>query len=280
MTNTFQRGDFPANPVEKPGYRLDFQDEFDSPELAADRWLPVYLPHWSSRASSAPRYQLTESQLLLEILPGQPPWCPEFDGEVRVSSVQTGAFAGPVGSSLGQHRFNKKSVVREAQANVRTYTPQYGYFEIRAKAVADPTIHVSLWMIGYEDTPERSGEIAVMEIKGGAMTPTSTQIGYGVHPWGDPQLVDAFYEDVIAIDARAFHIYAVEWTPTQLDFYLDNVRIRTIPQSPAYPMQFMLSVFELPWQAAPDTAPRSAPAQFAVDYVRAYQPVGGYPRGH
>ena len=35
-------------------------------------------------------------RLLIEA--DQEPWCPEFDGEVRVSSLQTGVFAGPVGS--------------------------------------------------------------------------------------------------------------------------------------------------------------------------------------
>ena len=61
----------------------------------------------------------------------QQPWCPEYDGEVRVSSLQTGLFAGPVGSSVGQHRFNPAAVVREAQRNVRLYTPQYGRIELR-----------------------------------------------------------------------------------------------------------------------------------------------------
>ena len=51
-------------------------------------------------------------------------------------------------------------MVREEQEPLRTYTPQYGYFEIRARAVANPLNHVALWMIGYEDAPERSGEIA------------------------------------------------------------------------------------------------------------------------
>lgn len=277
MNQHITTGDFPANSLEKPGYWLDFHDEFDGQELDSGKWLSFYLPHWSSRALSAPRFQLDGDHLMLQITRDQPPWCPEFDGEVRCSSIQTGAFAGPTGSQIGQHRFNRNSVVREAQANVRTYTPQYGYFEIRAKAIADPTNHVSLWMIGYEDTPERCGEIAVMEILGDGMTGTSSQIGYGIHPWGDPQLTDAFYQDNFAIDARDFHIYAVEWAPTQLDFYLDNIRTRTISQSPAYPMQLMLSVYERPWLAAPQADGSSAyPKNFVVDYVRAYQPAGGY----
>lgn len=277
MGDPISQGDFPANPLEKPGYVLEFHDEFDGPELDTGKWLPFYLPHWSSRALSAPRHAFEGGHMVLQITQDQPPWCPEFDGEVRCSSLQTGAFAGPVGSVIGQHRFNKSSIVRETQDNVRLYTPQYGFFEIRAKAVAGAANHVSLWMIGYEDTPERSGEIAVMEIMGSEITATSSQIGYGVHPWGDPQLTDAFYQDDLAIDARDFHVYAVEWTPTRLDFYLDNVKLRTIAQSPAYPMQFMLSLYERPWLA--DLTDDSLyPKAFVVDYVRGFQPSGGYLR--
>lgn len=93
-------------------------------------------------------------------------WCPKFDADVRVSSLQTGVFAGPVGSTVGQHRFNPDAVVREAQENVRFYTPQYGLFQVRAKATDDPLSMVALWMIGYEDEPERSAEIWICEIFG------------------------------------------------------------------------------------------------------------------
>ena len=51
---------------------------------------------------------------------------PPLDGDVRMSSLQTGVFAGPLGSTLGQRRFNPDATVREEQRNVRLYTPRYG----------------------------------------------------------------------------------------------------------------------------------------------------------
>ncbi len=279
MTGTKLRGDFPANPLEKPGYALEFHDEFDGTALDTGKWLPFYLPHWSTRAQSAARYTLEESQLVLEIAQEQPPWCPEFDGEVRCSSIQTGAFAGAVGSSIGQHRFSDACVVREAQPNVQLYTPQYGYFEIRAKGLATSANHVSLWMIGYEDAPERSGEITVFELLGAQRNTTTSKIRYGLRAWADPSLRDDFYEEAFELDTAQFHVYAVEWTPTHLAFFVDNAQIRTIAQSPDYPMQFMLSIYEHPfagaWSGAYDPhAPY--PKRFTIDYIRAYQPVGGY----
>lgn len=278
----FTPGDFPANPLEKPGYRLDFHDEFDGPTLDTAKWLPYYLPQWSSRTQSAPRYHFEDSALVLEIQPDQPPWCPEFDGPIRSSSIQTGVFSGPVGSTDGQLHFTDALVVREAQTNVQLYTPQYGYFELRAKGVSTSANHTSLWMIGYENTPERSGEICVFEQLGALAGATSSGIRYGIHPWADPTLAEDFYQEDYPIDSRRYHIYAVEWTPTQVDFYLDNVKLRTIQQSPNYPMQFMLSLFEHPFEGAwtgvyDPSAPY--PKTFAVDYFRAYQPENGYGAG-
>ena len=118
-------------------YVLDVEDHFDGQELNGSLWAPYYLPQWSSAARSAARYELADSCLHLLIEADQGPWCPEFDGETRVSSLQTGVFSGPVGSPIGQHRFNPAAVVREAQRNVRLYTPHFGVFVLRAKALDD-----------------------------------------------------------------------------------------------------------------------------------------------
>lgn len=279
MSDNPSIGDFPANPLEKPGYILEFNDEFDGPDIDIQKWLPFYLPHWSSRAQSAPRYSFDEGNLILQITKNQEPWCPEFDGEVRCSSIQTGEFAGPVGSQLGQLRFSSSCVVREAQTNVQNYTPQYGYFELRARGLKTSANHVTLWMIGYEDIPENSGEIAIFELLGADTSSTSSAIRFGVHPWRDQTLRDEFHKEFLNIDASQYHIYGLEWTPTQLDFYVDNVKIRTIHQSPKYPMQFMLGIYEHPFEGAwtgkyDPGAPY--PKKFTVDYFRAYQPNGGY----
>lgn len=279
MSETRSAGDVLANPVEKPGYRLDFQDEFDGSDLDTTKWLPCHLPQWSSRTQAAPTYRLGNSALILQISAEQQPWCPEFDGPNRCSSLQTGVFAGPLGSRIGQHRFNPSCVVREEQEPVQTYTPHYGYFELRAKAVSSAMNHVALWMIGYEDAPEKSGEIAIMEIMGKAITAQAARVGYGVHPWGDPGLRDEFYEELLPMDATGYHLYAAEWTPTHIDFYVDNQKLRTITQSPAYPMQFMLGIYERPEQRDGVVVRDPSwcyPKEFMIDYFRAYQPVGGY----
>ncbi|MFZ4662479.1 MAG: hypothetical protein ACOYNY_36055 [Caldilineaceae bacterium] len=68
-------------------YTLVFVDDFTTAHLDRTKWIPYYLPQWSSRAASQPRYRLADSCLILEITADQQPWCPEFNGAIRVSSL-------------------------------------------------------------------------------------------------------------------------------------------------------------------------------------------------
>ena len=261
-----------VDPVTKAGYELEFEDTFDGETLDPARWLPYHLPQWSSREQAAARHRLGDGLLRLVIEADQPPWCPEFDGQTRVSSLQTATFAGPVGSTVGQHRFKPEVVVRQAQDNARLYTPTYGLFELRAKAVDDPRCMVALWMIGYEDEPERSAEICVCEIFGRNVAADRAGVGMGVHPFGDPRIRDEFSVEDLAIDAREFHTYAAEWTPEQVAFFVDHRLVKLVEQSPGYPMQLMLGVYEFPDGGAADQPARPYPKQFVVDYVRGFRP--------
>jgi Glycosyl hydrolases family 16 len=256
--------------VAEAGYELEFEDTFEADALDERRWIPYYLPHWSTRERSAARYEIRDGCLRLLIEADQPPWCPELDGQVRVSSLQTGLFAGPVGSEIVQHRFNPDAVVREAQESVRLYTPRYGLFELRAKAVDDPLNMVALWMVGYEDEPDRSAEICVCEIFGRDVGANQAAVGMGVHPFGDPGIVDDFSAEALPIDAREFHTYAAEWTPEQVAFFVDDEHVKTVRQSPSYPMQLMLSIYEFPGEASTTAYPKA----FTIDYVRGYRRPG------
>jgi len=248
------------------GHALEFSEDFDEPTLDRSRWLPWYLPQWSSREQAAARYELRDGCLRLRIDADQNPWCPELDGDVRVSSLQTGLYAGPVGSPIGQHRFNPAAVVREAQENIRLYTPLYGRIELRAKATDDPLAMVALWMIGYEDEPQRSAEICVCEIFGRDVNAGSAAVGMGVHPFGDPGITDEFAAERLPIDVRDFHVYAADWDRERVSFEVDGEHVKTVEQSPGYPMQLMLGIYEF----AGERDPRAYPKEFVVDYVRGF----------
>lgn len=251
-------------------YKLFFDEDFSSSELNTNNWVPFYLPHWSSREMSKPNYEIKEGLLSLQIVENQKPWCPEFNGEVKCSSIQTGVFAGKLGSDIGQHKFfNPNCVVREEQNIEQKYVPKYGCFEMRAKFAATKSNVVALWMIGFEDTPEKSSELCIMEIKGWNIKKNKAKIGMGIHKFNDPKLTEDFSENEYKIDVTEFHIYAAEWTKDKIVFLIDNTIVKEINQSPDYPMQFMLGIYEIPDKIINDTE-KKYPKEFIIDYVKGY----------
>jgi beta-glucanase (GH16 family) len=70
---------------------------------------------------------------------------------------------------------------------------------------------------------------------------------------------------------REFHTYTAVWTPDDVTFFVDGQHVKTVGQSPSYPMQFMLGIYEFADETA---APHgSYPKQFTVDYFRGWRRV-------
>jgi beta-glucanase (GH16 family) len=143
--------------------------------------------------------------------------------------------------------------VREAQERFEGWLPQFGTFQLRARAVVSPRSMVAWWMVGFEDEPDRSGEICVAEIFGDAVEPgSSAAIGMGLHAFRDPRTAEDFEAVRIAIDVAAFHTYAVDWTADHVEFFVDGTAVRRCRRPPAYPMQMMLAAFDFPDRSVGD----------------------------
>jgi hypothetical protein len=244
-----------------------FREAFDHAVLDDSRWLPHYLPQWSSRAESAATYEAVGSELRLSIPPDQGLWCADTHAKpLRVSGIQSGVFSGPVGSAIGQQPFATDQVVREEQPTWWGWTPEYGRIEVRARMELSQTSMASVWMVGLEDSPERCGEICLFEVFGSTIAAdgSTAKVGTGLHPFRDPTLVDEFSAEPHDIDVREPHSYAVEWRPDGVDFLLDGRVVRTSQQAPHYPMQMMIAVFDFPEAGS---APNHVPL-LAVDDVR------------
>ena len=264
-------------PLDRSRFELVFEDEFDGRELDPGQWIPHYLPQWSTPDRTAARYEIRDGRLRLRIDADQPPWCPELDGDLRVSSIQTAVFSGPVGSRIGTHPFHPEAVVRTPQQERRPYAPTGGLIEIRMRAPADPRLMVALWMIGIGDEPEHSGEICVAEIFGRDVQPDGTRaaVGMGIHPFDDPALTDEFERVDLAIDVGDFHDYSVDWSADRVTWFVDDRVVRVVDQSPGYPLQLMLDIYEFPTEppeAAGDRDPSAYPKVFEVDWVRGFRP--------
>ena len=221
-------------------------ETFNGPELDHHVWLPYNLPQWASRKESAARIAFGDGGLTLRIDPDQEPWNPELDPGIRVSSLQTGVFSGPIGSAIGQHHFRPGLTVREAQPRLALFTPTYGRFENRMAANPDPDMLTTLWMIGFEDKPERSGETCVVEAFGRDADATGSAVAHRDPPVWRPVAARRVRVVRVPIDIREMHDYAVEWLPDSVRWFVDDREVKRSRQSPAYPMQFMLGLYELP----------------------------------
>jgi Glycosyl hydrolases family 16 len=229
--------------------RLD--EHFTGPDLDPAVWVPWYLPHWSSRAASAATYEVRDGELRLSIPPSQGLWAEGIhESPLRASVIQTANFSGPAGSTVGGQPFLDGQTVREEQGTFWGYTPLYGHVEVRMRGVVSPRSMVAFWMSGIEDSPERSGEICVMEVFGDAVTPATANVGIGLHRFRDPALTEEWAAVPLEIDIAEFHTYAVDWRPGSLVFTVDGREVRRIGQAPDYPVQLELGVFDFPGKAS------------------------------
>lgn len=249
---------------------LSFEERFDGPGLDEDVWVPHYLAHWSSRAESKATWDLVTDGLRLSIPEDQGLWCADLHDEpLRVSCLQSASFSGPAGGAIGPQPFREGLLVREAQPTLWGYTPLYGHVEVRMRAVVSPSSMYAFWMAGIEDRPERSGEICVAEVFGDTVGEQGVRLGVGVHQFRDPGLREEFSTVPCAIDPVGFHVYAVDWDPGELAFSVDGVEVLHLLQSPDYPMQLMIGLFEFP-ERRPADAPLHEP-ELVISHVKGWQ---------
>ncbi len=162
------------------------------------------------------------------------------------------------------------------------FSQAYGRFEARIKIPAGQGMWPAFWMLGNNITSvgwPKCGEIDIMENIGkepgtvhGSLHSSSTvaQTSDASAPFSLPAGQNF---------AADFHLYAVEWEPGTVRFYVDSNLYATVTQSqwPAggawtfdHPFFLLLNVaVGGDWPGAPDNS-TVFPQQMLVDYVRVY----------
>ncbi len=165
-------------------------EEFDGTDLDTSVWLPHYLPMWSSREATRASYRLEDSCLVLDIPRDQGVWLPEdHSPPLRVSGLQSGNRSGAVGSTDGQQQVYDGQVVREEQEEFRGHLQAGGELSVRCRMTLSPRSMAALWLCGFEDEPDRCGEICVVEVFGKDVVPgQSAEVGLGLKQIRDPGL--------------------------------------------------------------------------------------------
>ncbi|HEY6946419.1 MAG TPA: glycoside hydrolase family 16 protein [Candidatus Acidoferrum sp.] len=162
------------------------------------------------------------------------------------------------------------------------FSQAYGRFEARIKIPAGQGIWPAFWMLGNNITSAgwpTCGEIDIMEnigkepgtVHGSLHGPSTTAATSDATAPFSPPTGQAFAND--------FHLYAVEWEPGVVRFYVDTNLYATFTQSqwPAggtwvfdHPFFLLLNVaVGGTWPGSPDNT-TVFPQQMLVDYVRVY----------
>lgn len=176
---------------------------------------------------------------------------------LRTSTIASGLYAGPVGSTVGQQPFGDDLTVQEEQPPFRGWLLGPGRLTVTARAQVSERSMVSVWLTGFEDQPQRCREVCVFEIFADTVTSgpnPSAAVGAGIHPFRDPALREEFSADSIPFDPARWHRYAVTIAADACAWDIDGAPMRTSRQAPAYPLQIFTGVFDFPDRESGATA--------------------------
>lgn len=155
---------------------------------------------------------------------------------------------------------------------------QYGYFEAKAKLPVGHGIWPAFWMLGANIDSvgwPKCGEIDILEYVGKepntVFTSLHTQDSHG-------NTVNTKKTKIETIE-QGFHLYAIDWNPDKIDFYVDNQLVYTF--NPRHkteavwpynqPFYFLINVAIGGNFGGPDVDDSIFPQEFIVDYIKVYQ---------
>jgi beta-glucanase (GH16 family) len=150
---------------------------------------------------------------------------------------------------------------------------KYGRIEARAKLPAAVGTWPAIWMLGSDidkaDWPD-AGEIDIMEHRGMELNKIFGTLHYPGHSGGNAN-GNTIY---IPTATSAFHIYAVEWTASDLKFYVDDVLFHSVVNNENMPFHhpfFILLNIAIGGDFGGKVDPLFSSDAMEIDYVRVYQ---------
>ncbi len=247
--------------VQSGDRELLWADEFDAERLDLGSWTPEVMPdpfneelqYYTDRIDDAPGANIRIENGVLVI-------------EARAEEYGHRHYTS--GRLISQHK--------------REFL--YGRFEARMKLPAEVGMWPAFWLLGSTiDTVgwPRCGEIDIMEGKGRLPSWTSGALHRGPGPSSN-RFTAAEYVTSGNFHEQ-WHVFAVEWEPEQIRWYVDEVLFQTVDKpdnaQPAYwpfdeghPFFILFNLAVGGWFDEPYLPPKDLPPQrLYVDYVRVYR---------
>ena len=241
-----------------PAYKLVWEDNFDGTELNRDDWnVELHDPGWVN--AEWQEYVDSEENIYVK------------DGNLIIQPIKENDYytSGRV-NTQNKHDF------------------LYGRFEARLKVPSGMGFLPAFWMMPTDESFygqwPKCGEIDIMEVMG-----QTTDTLHGTLHFGEPH---AQKQGTYILDegnfADEYHVFACEWEPGEMRFYVDNELYFTEHEwytkrngydEVTYPAPFDQPFYMIlnvavggSWVGYPDaTTEFGENAQMVVDYVRVYQ---------
>jgi beta-glucanase (GH16 family) len=191
-------------------------------------------------------------------------WHDEFDGtgnnlnerNVDLSKwafqIGTGTDQGLVGWGNNERQYYRSENARVEQGNLiieakqeffgdmpytsarlwtkPTFGQLYGRFEARIKLPVGDGLWPAFWLMPVENTYggwANSGEIDIMEARGRLPNEISSALHFG-GSWPNNRYTSKNYNFPLGQTIAEFHVYAVEWEPTEIRFYVNDILYHTV----------------------------------------------------
>ncbi|MGI9496242.1 MAG: glycoside hydrolase family 16 protein [Mariniblastus sp.] len=191
-----------GQPAPRSGYEFAWADEFNGSELDTSLW-------------TAANTNVPTNNSLQDYLPEQ---VTVNGGNLVITSENLASRGLQYRSGLVQSNTLQK----------------HGRWDIRAKLPTSKGMWPAIWLLADAPWPSQ-GEIDIMENRGDQPELTSSAFHYGTNP---PFSHSFLTQDQTSVHNSnnvnyhsGFHTYSVEWDPTQIRFYVDNVQHWTVRDS-------------------------------------------------
>jgi beta-glucanase (GH16 family) len=249
-------------PPATPSWTLVWQDEFDAPPLDRASWTVELMPdpfneelqYYPDRADDAPGANVWIEDGILVI-------------EARREDFEHRHYTSARINTKGKREF------------------LYGRFEARMRLPAEVGMWPAFWMLGGNIDRvgwPACGEIDIMEGKGRLPNWTSGALHRGPDA-ANNRITAAEYVLPTGDFHQDWHLFAVEWWPQQIRWYVDDVPFQVVERpagvEPAYwpfdreqPFFLILNLAVGGWFDTPHLPPDPMePQRLLVDYVRVYR---------
>ena len=257
-TVPFESVEQPKDAVPPEGYHFVWGDEFNGKELNTEIWnRERHEKGWVNHELQ--EYKLDEEYAYVK------------DGNLIIQPTKVVDDNGEVKYYSGRVNTCDK------------FTVKYGRIEARIKTPEGVGFLPAFWMLPNRGRWPIGGEIDIMEIVGGQEDTVHSTLHYG-----NPHAMGQGSQKMDVQLSKDYHIYACEWDPAEIRFYIDGVLYHTETEwySAAaetlkydYPAPFnkpFYIIFNVAvggdWPGDPDeNTTFDKKAQMRVDWVRVYQ---------